>query len=95
MRLPFVAAPGWWVGARCRLERHPIEMFFVRERAHEARAVCAECLVRERCLTEHLEEPFGTWGGHPPDERRRIVAEMDVGTSMSDASRAIRRTHGH
>lgn len=94
MRLPFVAAPGWWVGARCRTERVSLEVFFIRERAPEALAVCAECLVRDRCLTEHLEEPFGVWGGATADERRRIGAEMDRGTSMRDAARMIRRPNG-
>jgi len=94
VRLPFVAPPGWWVGARCRVERIDLALFFTREKATEAQAVCAECPVRVRCLTDHLEEPFGVWGGHPADERRRIEAEMDRGTSLVEASRAIRRPHG-
>lgn len=94
MRLPFVAAPLWWVGARCRTEQVELDVFFTRERAAEAKTVCAQCPVRERCLTEHLEEPFGTWGGHPLDERSRIQSMMDRGATVVEASRAIRRPNG-
>lgn len=94
MKWPFVAAPGWWVGARCRAERVALDVFFTRERAAEAVAVCSACLVRDRCLSQHLTEPFGVWGGHPPDERRRIESLMDSGANLVEASRAIRRPHG-
>lgn len=89
MRLPFVAAPGWWAGAKCRLERIEVAHFFTREESQEARKVCADCLVRYRCLTEHLDEPFGVWGGHTRDERNKVQSAMDRGTTLKDASRAI------
>lgn len=89
MRLPFVAAPGWWVGASCRTRRIPLQVFFDRERVDEARTVCADCLVRLRCLTEHLDEPFGVWGGHDRTERSRILSATDRGTTIADASRDI------
>lgn len=89
MRLPWVAAPGWWVGARCRIEQIPVSHFFLREESHEARAFCRSCLVRQRCLTEHLDEPFGVWGGHTRDERNKIMIALDRGSSLADASRKI------
>lgn len=89
MRLPFVAAPGWWVGARCRAERIPLERFFLRDEAPAAREICAGCIVRLRCLAEHLDEPYGVWGGHARDERSRIRAALEHGASLADASRII------
>ena len=89
MKLPWVAAPGWWVGARCRKERIPVSFFFSKEDIPEARRVCKECPVRYRCLTEHLEEPFGVWGGHSKDERSRVLSLMDQGATLVDASRRI------
>jgi WhiB family redox-sensing transcriptional regulator len=45
----------------------------VREAA--AKAVCAECLVREACLEHALtrREKLGVWGGCTERERRRII----------------------
>jgi len=91
MRLPFVAAPGWWVGARCRIESIPLGLFFNRDTAAEARSVCSDCLVRVRCLTEHLDEPFGVWGGHSRDERARIRSALDRGASLVETSEAMIR----
>lgn len=89
MRLPFVAAPGWWVGAKCRTDRIPLSVFFEREHIETARQICSECLVRKRCLTEHLEEPFGVWGGYAPNERERIKTEMDRGSSITVAAQSF------
>lgn len=38
----------------------------------DARAICAGCPVRDRCLDEALEAglDFGIWGGMNPAERR-------------------------
>jgi len=36
----------------------------------EAKAVCAGCPVRERCLTVGLHEEHGIWGGLTVGERR-------------------------
>lgn len=96
MRLPFVAAPLWWVGARCRIERVPISTFYSREKTREARGVCRDCPVRYRCLTEHLDEQFGVWGGHSKDERSRIRLAVDGGATLEEASRAFdkRRRNG-
>jgi len=89
MRLPFVAAPAWWAGAKCRLEKKPLSHFFAKEEASEARRFCRDCPVRTRCLTDHLEEPFGVWGGHSRDERMHIRSEMDRGANLQDVSRMI------
>lgn len=37
-----------------------------------AMRVCAGCPVRIECLTEHVGEPFGVWGGTTPKQRRRM-----------------------
>jgi len=45
------------------------------EEADAARAVCAECPVRETCL-EHaitVREKHGVWGGLTERERRRLI----------------------
>lgn len=89
MRLPFVAAPGWWVGARCRTEQIDLALFFTKETVSEARKICSECLVRTRCLTDHLDEPFGVWGGHSKDERARLRSAVDEGANLEAASRAL------
>ena len=36
----------------------------------EAKAVCARCPVRERCLAVGLREEHGIWGGLTAGERR-------------------------
>ena len=40
----------------------------------EAKAICAECTVREECLMYALEtnQEAGVWGGYAEDERRRL-----------------------
>ena len=84
-----MAAPGWWVGATCRKERIPLSVFFGRDTVNKARGICKECPVRIRCLTDHLDEPFGVWGGHPRDERTQIMSAIEDGTSIRQASTAI------
>ena len=39
-----------------------------------AKAICAECLVRDECLAYALEtnQEAGVWGGYAEDERRRL-----------------------
>jgi WhiB family transcriptional regulator, redox-sensing transcriptional regulator len=41
-----------------------------------AKAICAACAVRERCLDYALEtrQPHGVWGGTTEEERRVIAA---------------------
>jgi WhiB family transcriptional regulator, redox-sensing transcriptional regulator len=68
---------GWQQRAACRNVR--VELFFppVEQEAHEAKAVCALCEVREPCLEAALTagETFGVWGGLTPQERRSLVAK--------------------
>jgi WhiB family redox-sensing transcriptional regulator len=68
---------GWQQRAACRGVR--VELFFppVEQEAHEAKAVCALCDVREPCLEAALVagETFGVWGGLTPQERRSLVAK--------------------
>ena len=89
MNFPFVAAPKWWEHAACRREEIPLSLFFTREIAAEAKRVCVRCDARYDCLSAHLEEPFGVWGGHPKDERGRILSLMEAGSSLREASRLI------
>ena len=47
------------------------------EESEEAKAVCAECPVREACLEHALghREKDGVWGGATERERRRIIRQ--------------------
>jgi WhiB family redox-sensing transcriptional regulator len=55
------------------------DMFFPQtdEEAGPAKAVCAGCGVRERCLDHALgyRERDGVWGGMTERERRRIIRQ--------------------
>jgi len=44
------------------------------EQIAAAKAICAECSVREACLQYALEanQEAGVWGGYAEDERRRL-----------------------
>jgi WhiB family transcriptional regulator, redox-sensing transcriptional regulator len=65
----------WFDDAACR--DADTELFFPKSDAHaaEAKAICATCPVRERCLEFALESriPEGVWGGHTPIERHRLI----------------------
>jgi WhiB family redox-sensing transcriptional regulator len=47
------------------------------EEAEEAKAICAECAVRQPCLEYALanRERDGVWGGATERERRRIIRQ--------------------
>jgi WhiB family transcriptional regulator, redox-sensing transcriptional regulator len=71
----------WWSLAACRAADP--ELFFpvsgVGHGACEvsrAKAICARCAIRQRCLEYALEtrQPDGIWGGASEAERRQIVA---------------------
>ena len=49
-------------------------MFFSTATAtvEECRQLCSTCPRIEPCLTEGMDEPFGTWAGTTPDERRAM-----------------------
>ncbi|MET7335891.1 WhiB family transcriptional regulator [Nonomuraea sp. NPDC005650] len=38
----------------------------------EAKAICAGCPIRESCLEDGMDEPYGVFGGTTPKERRRL-----------------------
>lgn len=40
--------------------------------AQRAIAICNQCPVRARCLTEGLNESEGIWGGTTPRQRARL-----------------------
>jgi WhiB family redox-sensing transcriptional regulator len=44
----------------------------------EAQRLCSTCPVRKKCLSEHLDELEGFWGGTSPNERRRLRKEQNV-----------------
>ncbi|HVX23596.1 MAG TPA: WhiB family transcriptional regulator [Acidimicrobiales bacterium] len=72
-------SPTWRKRAACR--GIDVEIFYpVTEDeadAAEAKAVCAECPVRQACLEHALahREREGIWGGTTERERRRIVRQ--------------------
>jgi WhiB family transcriptional regulator, redox-sensing transcriptional regulator len=80
LRGPFAAAQervSWRELAACRTADP--ELFFPIGKTgpaigeiQRAKAVCASCPVRERCLTFALDtrQDFGIWGGLDDDERR-------------------------
>ena len=47
------------------------------EEAEEAKAICAECAVRQPCLEYAIanRERDGVWGGATERERRRIIRQ--------------------
>jgi WhiB family transcriptional regulator, redox-sensing transcriptional regulator len=66
---------GWMRGAAC-VEAVDVEFFPARGAStRPAKAVCARCPVRERCLRFALDERIaeGVWGGLSPQERRQLA----------------------
>ena len=57
----------------------PVEIFFppAEQEADDAKAICALCEVRQRCLEFAIAagERFGIWGGLTTQERRSLVAK--------------------
>lgn len=85
---PFVDMP-WAVDAACA-ETDP-EAWFPEKggSTREAKAICAECLVRAECLDYALEtrQRFGVWGMRSERERRELLGlpEGDDGEESSAA----------
>lgn len=78
----------WQLYAQCCLDDIDPEIFFEgdisdnssnKKRKYAAKEaakeVCAECIVRQECLTRALQthEPNGVWGGMTTLERRRLT----------------------
>jgi WhiB family redox-sensing transcriptional regulator len=93
-RLPNAVTENWdWqIRAACR-GLDPM-LFFQQTNARgrtkrmneaRARAVCAKCPVVAECLNWALSvnEPYGMWGGLSPDERQRLVGQVDAGGQPS------------
>ena len=68
---------GWVERGLCRTHPDP-EMWFPRRHdngtAFRAKAICAQCPVRDTCLYEALsvDDTYGIWGGSDEDDRSNI-----------------------
>jgi WhiB family redox-sensing transcriptional regulator len=73
-----IATSKWWEQAACQAADP--ELFFPvaagRSGTAMAKAICASCAIRRRCLDYALDtrQEHGVWGGASEDERRAIVA---------------------
>lgn len=72
---PPTAARGWAEIAACRGLEPGLFYPASDEEAGAAKAVCAQCPVRETCLEHAIErrEHNGVWGGATERERQRII----------------------
>lgn len=61
----------------------------------DAKALCAQCDVREQCLKFSLEndEEHGIWGGLSTKERRKIIDKMGLKSIWSKITPDMRREH--
>jgi WhiB family redox-sensing transcriptional regulator len=66
----------WRNFANCR--GCDVDIFFPKlgEPTSKAKKICAACMVREQCLSEHLYERYGIWGGLSEKERRRVRKQI-------------------
>jgi WhiB family redox-sensing transcriptional regulator len=71
----------WWDLAACQTADP--ELFFpvsatvgARAEIARAKALCADCPIRQRCLDYALDtqQPHGVWGGRTEEERHQIIA---------------------
>jgi len=67
--------PSWRKLCLCIL--HPSVNFFDGFQKKQAKAICAECVVREQCLEFAManKEEFGVWGGLDDLERKQLVGK--------------------
>ena len=79
------ASPGFMDLGSCR-GMDP-EVFFPDrgESLAPAKAICADCIVRDECLEYALDnrERFGVWGGTSERERRRLRRARREGTKVA------------
>jgi WhiB family redox-sensing transcriptional regulator len=64
----------WFARARCRGEDPNTFMPAFTATGAKAKAMCADCVVREPCLDYALRRPglVGVWGGRTERERARM-----------------------
>jgi hypothetical protein len=80
----------WHKDARCAEPDVDPEIFYVErgQTSKAARAVCAQCPVRDRCLDFALNDPdawaWGIWGGDHP------TRDLGISTGCSDERLAPR-----
>lgn len=76
-------SPNWWEQAACQAVDP--ELFFpiteaglAEAQVARAKAVCAQCRVRQRCLDYAVvtRQLHGIWGGMSEDERRLLHAAV-------------------
>lgn len=81
----------WQDLAACR--EIPVEMFFppAEQESEVAKAVCANCTVRQPCLEFALSEAerFGIWGGLTSQERRSLAAKRRKARLTGAASETV------
>jgi hypothetical protein len=75
----------WKRDGLCLTQGHPDDWFASSDGRYgsKAAAICAECPVRDACLTAALEtgEPWGIWGGMTPEQRERLLNKRKPGPS--------------
>lgn len=59
--------------------------------AQQALAICSTCPVRLDCLTVHLAERYGIWGGTTERERRRVRQQLGEGIPLETATAPLVR----
>lgn len=66
-----------------------------RERA--AKAVCADCSVRQLCAAYALanREPYGTWGGMSENDRRELWRRVNPREALRTYRDALAEWEGH
>jgi WhiB family transcriptional regulator, redox-sensing transcriptional regulator len=75
-----IAISSWWEQAACRSADpdlfFPVSAGSAGAELATAKAVCASCAIRQRCLEYALDtrQEHGVWGGTSEDERRALVA---------------------
>lgn len=85
---------GWRAEALC--SGMDLDLFFPGpggRGAPEASRICGKCRHQLTCLAEHLDEPFGIWGGAPHPRRLLIRRLVDGGMPLRQADTLSKETH--
>jgi len=59
-----------------------------------ARAICDQCPVKDECLTMHMDEPFGIFGGLDELERRIMSGKQVRPYKERTYPQRVRSGHG-